>query len=256
MSENSKTDSLGRKIFFLHPATFVQNQIISELAQEEFEVYIIKDEAKIRSGLVNFPDSILIASIQEGIKESAWEALIKNIIVTPETSHVDIGIIATRSDEALKQKYTQQYKVRCGFTVIKSDINEAIKQLVLILNNVNAKGRRKYIRLSTEKDSNVTVNLPVNGTYVNGIIKDISVMGFSCVFADDFELSPKKLLSDMQLRLQSTLVKAEGVVLGSRMDGSEKRYVVLLTQRVDPSVKAKIRKFIQVNLQSRMDQLI
>ena len=256
MSETSSADSLGRKVFFLHPAAYVQNQIISELAQEEFEVYIIKDEAKIRNGLINYPDSILIASIQEAMKENVWEGLIKNVIETPQTANVDIGIIASRTDEELKRKYMQQYKIRCGFTVIKSDLNEAIRQLVNLLNGVNAKGRRKYLRLAAEKDSNITVNLPLNGTYVNGVIKDISVMGFSCVFAEDFQLTPKKLLSDMQLRLQSTLVKAEGVVLGSRMDGSEKQYVVILTQRVDPSVKVKIRKFIQTSLQSRMDQVL
>jgi hypothetical protein len=45
----------------------------------------------------------------------------------------------------------------------------------------------------------------------------------------------------------------EGIVFGSRMDGSARIYVILFTQRIDPDVRARIRKFIQQNLQARMD---
>jgi hypothetical protein len=46
----------------------------------------------------------------------------------------------------------------------------------------------------------------------------------------------------------------EGVVFGSRMDGNEKVYVVIFTQRIDPEVRTKIRKYIQQNLQNKMDE--
>ena len=254
MAEETKNSSIGRKIFFLHPSTLTQNQIISELAQEEFEVYVLKDEGKLRKALYLYPESILFASINEVMKESAWEELIRNIMGTQETSGVDVGIIASGIDESIRKKYTEQIKVLCGYTSIKSDFTTAIKQLIICLNNVNAKGRRKYIRMLIDKETNSTVNLPINGTYVNGAIKDISVVGFSCSFADDPSLTKNGLFGDIQLKLQSQLIKAEGIVFGSRMDGSEKVYVFLFTQRVDPSVRSKIRKYIQANLQNRMDK--
>jgi hypothetical protein len=49
------------------------------------------------------------------------------------------------------------------------------------------------------------------------------------------------------------LLKAEGIVFGSRMDGLEKIYVILFTQRIDPDVRIKIRRYIQSNLQAKMD---
>jgi hypothetical protein len=253
MAENDNSNSFGKKVFFLHPSALTQNQIVSELAQEEFEVYTIKDDGKLKKALDTFPESIAFMSINEVMKESAWEQLILGIKGSPETSSVDIGILASINDEAVKRKYLEQFKVSCGFTIIKSDINAAIKQLTDTLNNVKAKGRRKYIRLIMESESNTTVNLPLNGTFVNGTIKDISVVGFSCVFAEDPNLQKNGLFGDIQLRLQSQLLKAEGIVFGSRMDGDEKVYVVLFTQRIDPSVRTKIRKFIQSDLQNKME---
>jgi hypothetical protein len=254
MTESDNLALLGRKAFFLHPSALTQNQIVAELAQEEFEVYILKDEDKLKQTLSKFPDSIVFASINEFLKENAWEALLKSIVENPENSKVDLGVIASTGDEDLKKKYSSQFNLRCGYTVVKSDYSVAIKQLVILLNNVNAKGRRKFIRLGTEKEANVTVNLPVNGTFINGTIKDISVVGFSCVFAEEPGLKKNGVVGDIQIRLQSQLLKAEGIVFGSRMEGTEKIYVILFSQRVDSSVRTKIRKYIQTSLQNLLDQ--
>jgi hypothetical protein len=254
MAENDKTTAQGKKIFFIHPSVVVQNQVISELAQEEFEVYIIKNENQINQILQKYPDSIIFASINEAIKESAWIGLIQRIQKMQETASVDVGIIASSSDESTRRKYIELLAVRCGYTVVKSDASATTKQLSTILNNVSAKGRRKYIRMVLEKEAKATVNIPMNGTYINGTLKDISVVGFSCVFSDDPGLKKNSLFGDMQLRLQSQLIKAEGIVFGSRKDASEEVYVILFSQRIDPNVRTKIRKYIQSNLQHRMDE--
>ena len=253
MADDGNKSSLGRKIFFLYPSALTQNQVVAELAQEEFEVYIVKDEAKLRRVLKQYPDSIVFANISDGMKENAWEEWIRSIMGNPETAGVDIGIIASIPDENLRKKYTELLKVRCGYTVIKSNVSAIIKQLITILNCVDAKGRRKYIRVLMDNAAHTTVNIPMHGTFVNGIIKDISVVGFSCSFADDPELTKNKLFSDIQIRLQSQLLKTEGIAFGSRMDGTEKVYVILFTQRIDPDIRTRIRKYIQSTLQSRMD---
>ena len=254
MSDSNNSVAIGKKIFFLHPSAITINDVIAELAQEEFEVYYIKDDLKLKKALSIYPSSILFASINEAMKESAWEELIRSIIEKSETTGVLIGIIASMNNDFLKNKYLEKYKIRCGFTVIKSDMDAAARQLRDILNEVNAKGRRKYIRLIMEKETDATLNLPIHGTYVKGYIKDISVVGFSCSFSDEVGLKKNGLFSDIQLKLHSQLLRVEGVVFGSRMDGADQVYVILFTQRVDPSVHTKIRKYIQSSLQHRMDE--
>ena len=254
MAESVSASSLGRKVFFLHPTTLMQNQVISELAQEEFEVYVIRDEEKLLRILGKYPDSIVFASISEGMKESAWEEYITSLTAKPETAGVQIGIIASSMiEDSVKQKYEKQ-NFPCGYITVKSDAAANIKLLTEELNRAGAKGRRKYIRMEMGNELNATINLSINGNYVNGIIKDISVVGFSCSFSTDPDLIKNSLYSDMQLRLQSQLLKAEGIAFGSRMVGTDKVYVILFTQRVDPNVRSKIRSFIQNHLQSRMDE--
>ena len=249
-----ETNSMGRKVFFLHPSALTKNHIIDELAQEEFEVYVIQDEMKIRSALELYPDSILLASINEAMKENAWISLLTDIQNDPMAGKVDIGFIASVSDEETKKKYTELF-ANCGYAIVKSDIEKGLKQIIMILNNVNAKGRRKYIRLITDNE-NTTVNFPVNGIYKTGKIKDISTVGFSCTFEEDPLLPKNGLYGNIQLKLQSQLLKAEAIVFGSRVDNDEKVYVFLFSKRIEANVQARIRKYIETNLQSRMDEAL
>jgi hypothetical protein len=255
MANEGNEDILGRKLFFLYPSAVIQNQVAAELIQQEYEVYIIKDHVKLRKILKKYPASMVFANINDGMSANEWEAWIRGVMADPETAGIDIGIVCSGEDENLKRKYISQVRIQCGYTVVKSDLSLAIKQLMDILTAADAKGRRKYIRATTENETNITVNFPVNGTFINGVIKDISVVGFSCAFDADPELVKNTLFQDLQIKLQSILIKAEGIVFGSRMDGSNKIYVVLFTQRIDPDVRTKIRKYIQSNLQSKLDSL-
>ena len=250
-----ETNSLGRKVFFLHPSALTQNHIIDELAQEEFEVYIIKDELKLKRALELYPGAIVLASINEAMKENAWISFLTDIHNDPLVGKVDIGFIASVSDEETKKKYTELFEFNCGYAIVKSDIEKGLKQIITILNNVNAKGRRKYIRLVTDND-NTTVNFPVNGIYKTGKIKDISTVGFSCAFEEDPLLPKNGLYGDIQLKLQSQLLKAEAIVFGSRVDNDEKVYVFLFSKRIEANVQARIRKYIETSLQGKMDEAL
>ena len=235
----------------MHPSAVLQNRVIEELAQEEFEVYAAKDEAKLKAVLWKYPDAIVFACINEGMKEDAWEKWIREVMT--DTASVSIGVISNIDNADERKKYTEDLKLPCGYIVIKSDIPHFIKQMALILNHVGAKGSRKFIRLPTEREPNTTVNIPMGGQFVNGFIRDISVVGFSCFFEEDPELTKNKLFPDIQLRLHSQLLNVDGIAYGSRIDGDDKTYVMLFTQKVDSDERSKIRKFIHTTLQTRMD---
>jgi ABC-type phosphate/phosphonate transport system substrate-binding protein len=119
---------------------------------------------------------------------------------------------------------------------------------------MNAKGQRKYMRAAMDSDNTATLNMSLPSGFVNGVIKDISVVGVSCTFEQDPELVKNALFKDIQVRLQTMLLKVEAIVFGSRMNGNEKIYVLLFTQRIDPEVRTRIRKYIQTTLQGKIDK--
>jgi hypothetical protein len=254
MSDDN-TAITGKKIFFVHPSVFVKNEIISELIQLEYEAYIIKDEDKLKKVLAKYPDSVVFASIDEALSAAKWEAWIRSVLGAEATMNIKMGVLSNTNNEDSRRLYLQTLPVPCGFIPIKLEKTRVIKTLTDTLDGLEARGLRKHIRADTRSETLTTINIPHNGTYVSGEILDISVVGLSCVFTQDPDLEFKKnsLLSDIQIKLQSVLIKAEAIVFGSREDQLGKVYVLLFTQKVDASVRAKIRIYIQKNLQTRME---
>jgi DNA-binding response OmpR family regulator len=254
MSETGNaSDITGKKIFFLYPTAVVQNRIITELAQQEYEVYVSKNKDSLKRVLSKYSDSVVFVDINEQMPEKDWDLWVTSVMEASDTKNVSVGIVTANDDETIKRKYLMSIKVACGYTIIKFDLDKAVSHIMTVLQAVNAKGRRKYIRATVENESNTTVNLPWGGEFVNGMIKDISVVGISCTLDTNPEIPKNTLFKDIQIKLQSSLLKVEGIVFGSRMEGSEKIYVLLFTQRNDPEIKAKIRRYIQQNLQGKID---
>jgi len=166
---------------------------------------------------------------------------------------VNIGVFSAKTDEDIKEKYINKLKVACGYLYLKFDMSKDVDIILESLRKINAKGRRKYIRASTERETTAMINMPFNGDFIKGTINDISVVGVSCKFEEDPGLKKNELFKDIQIKLQSILVKAEAVVFGSREVDGERNYILIFTQRIDSEVRTKIRKYIQANLQSKMD---
>jgi len=254
-SDTNTSDISGKKIFFLFPTPVMQSGIIFELVQHEYEVYVARNKESLRRVLRKYPDSIVFVDVTEKIPEKEWETWITSVMNSPDTKSVSIGIITANEDEELRQKYLHTIKIACGYTVIKFDLDKAVRQLAEILQSVQAKGRRKYIRATTDMDSHATINLPLNGSFTKGEIKDISVVGISFTLDGNPEIAKNAVVKDVQLILQTSRIKVEGVLFGSRMDsrGRDRIYVLLFSQRTDSDVRSKIRKYIQHNLQVKMD---
>jgi hypothetical protein len=252
--DNDPTAITGKKIFFLYPSALIQNEIAAGLVQRELEVYIVKDHVRLRRILKRYPDSIVWVNIDNGMPEKEWDGWIRNILNDSATANIVFGILSSESNGVLGLKYTEVIKVKCGYVVVKKDTRSAIIQIFERLKAVDAWGRRKYIRVTSDNEALTTINLPYNNDFIKGVIKDISVAGLSCCFSEDPNIDKNSLISNIQIKLQSVLLKAEGIVFGSRMDGLDKIYVIIFTQRTDPEVRVKIRKFVQASLQVRMDK--
>ncbi|MCL2804690.1 MAG: pilus assembly protein PilZ [Treponema sp.] len=254
-NENSSVaEFTGKKVFFLYPTNSMVNQVITELAQHEFEVYAAKNHTRLEKVLKKYPDAIIFANIDEKMSIQEWERWINGI--GKLFPNIKLGVFSVNNDEQFKEKFIKSNRISCGFLSLKNDMSKAYTVILEMLNILDVKGRRKYLRASVERETNVTLNMPLGGEFVNAVIKDISVVGISCVFNHDPALSKNAIIKDIQIKLHSMLIKAETVVFGSREAYGEKIYVLLFTQKIDPEVRVKIRKYIQQNLQNKMDMEI
>jgi hypothetical protein len=254
--EGSSFALLGRKIFFLNPLPPVQNEIIDELIQREYEAYVVRDRTALRRTLRGLPGSMIFIDIDQVITEKEWESWIRDVMKAGDLEDIRIGILTGNRSDLLQNKYANMLKLPAGYTMFHRDLNITVAQILNILNTNKAKGRRKYLRAAAEKEGQTVVNFPVGGRFLSGVVGDISSAGFSCFFTEDPEFAQNSAFSNVQIKLKHIIINVEAMILGSRLEGEERMYVALFTNRISPDTQVKIRKYIQVNLQARMDALI
>ncbi|MDR2136270.1 MAG: pilus assembly protein PilZ [Treponema sp.] len=255
-TEDPSVELAGRKIFFLHPLPPIRNVVIDDLIQREYEAYAAGDRIILRRLLKGFPGSVVFVDIDQAIGEKEWESWIREVLNAGDLADIRLGVLTANRSDALQNKYANMLRLPCGYTMIHRDLNITIAQIVNILNANSAKGRRKFLRASVENESQTMANFPLGSQFVSGIIRDISTAGFSCSFAEDPMFPKNSSFSNVQLKLKHTILNVETVILGFREEGNTKTYVSLFTERMSPDSKVKIRKYIQGNLQARMDALM
>jgi hypothetical protein len=244
---------LGKKVFFLCPSAVIQNTIIQELIQQEFEIYTVKDPGAMLRGLGRYPHAVIFVNLNEGLEFAGWEEWVRSVLAAPAAAGISVGILTSTNDEELRNKYLTQIGVQGGFTVITSDVDKALRQILEILRVTGAKGRRKYLR-ALLKDG-TTISLPFKDAFIKGFVRDLSSVGFSCVLDQNPSLTKNALFQGIQIKFQNQLLNVEGIVIGSREEADGGRcYVILFTQRVNPDTRARIRRSIQQHLQTNLDK--
>ncbi len=253
MSDSKEQSLLGKKVFFVYPPSVIQKELVSLLIEQEFEIYMIKEHITARKLFRLYPDSLAFLNIDAGMTEPEWDAWIREVLADPATAALGIGIVSYNTDDNLRKKYLMDIGIRCGFVKLRLGVEQSAEILVESLKANEAKGRRKFIRANCFSDTLTSLNLNNAGKLIHGKIKDISVVGISCVFDIDPFFPKNVVLNRIQLKLHGTLLLTDAVVFGSRVEDGATVYVLLFPPKMDGPSRTKIRNYIQSTLQAEMD---
>ncbi len=244
----------GRKVFILNPHSVVTHELVEGLLAAEYEVYLLKDRVRALRVLHKFPDSVLFINIDSGATEEEWETYVRNMMKEPTLNTVRIGILSYDPAPELAKRYLIEIGVPCGFVRLRLGTKESTKIMLTALAANEAKGRRKYVRAEAGDDPRAGFNVQYEGKLREGTILDISSVGMAVRFHSPVDIPPKSSLPEIQLRLRTSLVRVNGIVL-NRRDDNKSVYVLLFVHGVETKARYQIRLYIHNRLQEEIDQL-
>lgn len=247
----------GKKIFFLYPHSVIQKELVDIIVDNEYELYLVNDHAKLENINRIYQNSIVFINIDEGLPEPEWEKRIRSFSEDTSKNHLDFGIVTYNSNQDLAQKYLMDIMVTCGFIRLKIGLNESINIILKTLKANEAKGRRKYVRASPQaEDASFNYKNEYN-ELITGQINDISSVGMAVTFDSKIKLQKNSLIKGIQIKLKGALVKVNGVVIGFReIDESKTRYVLLFDNTATSEVKQKLRLYIHKLLQDDVNKVL
>jgi len=247
-------EAAGKKIFLLYPHSVIRDDMLDVLIMAGYETYTLTDQKKARKLLIKFPGSIMFINIDEGLKESEWEAYILEIQQDPQTKDCCLGIMSYNQDRDLMQKYLMELAIPCGYIQLKLGLHESTRIILSALEANEARGRRKCIRADCKDDPSASINYKGDTVMYNGKILDISASGIAARFEKFAALPLASQLSHVQLRLRGGLVMTNMVLLGQRQDDKH-IYILLFDNKLSVENKLVIHRYIKQCLQKYIDGL-
>lgn len=257
-AEASKVDLFGRKIFFLNPAYSVRNEVITELQNEEYEVYIIESYRDAKNLLRLNENAILFINVDAQLAMNSWYNFIRTFEKEDVLSSIYIGIISERIRPADRELFLTTAQIPAGITMLDTDMKFITESILGVLKEANAKGRRQYVRanLSHDKEASLFWN---HGTKMYKLkLLDISSVGMSVKVPPALSRIVGKnfILRDVTLRLGSKQIVIEAVVFAVKEIPDGIIWVLLLLPNTSTKTRSIIRQYVSETTQKIMMTVI
>lgn len=257
-AEASKVDLFGRKIFFLNPAYSVRNEVITELQNEEYEVYIIESYRDAKNLLRLNENAILFINVDAQLAMNSWYNFIRTFEKEDVLSSIYIGIISERIRPADRELFLTTAQIPAGIIMLDTDMKFITESILDVLKKANAKGRRQYVRanLSHDKEASLFWN---HGTKMHQLkLLDISSVGMSVKVPPALAQIVGKnfILRDVTLRLGSKQIVIEAVVFAVKEIPDGIMWVLLLLPNTSTKTRDIIRQYVSETFQKIMMTVI
>ena len=257
--ENKENPIFGRKIFFLNPSFVMEHFVLEHLKKNEYEVYLLNDIRKVKAVLCANPNSMLFINIDSEMSYSRWFNFVTSFSGLQELESIHIGLVSEKAGWEDREKFSANLDLKAGFIHIERKDDKLLNQFVDILEEHGAKGRRKYLRLDTRLQKDVSGYMSAAGRLYTFDVRDISSAGFAITYKKEIiNLFQKNtLVRNLSLSVGRKSMVCSCIVFNTQLntDGTAMS-VLMLTNENPESSRNYIRNYIFEKYNAKMSVLI
>lgn len=272
MSEALAQIIAGRKTFFITPDTaLLPESYLEEYLESGFEAYFVENdkacplERKIDILLSVFKDSILFFDIDAQIGIN-WPVYLNHLQKKYEQS-ILIGVLYARRQSTeecrlLEKYYLFDVGIKCGCVALDYQKKNNYSLIKRILYANQAMGRRKTVRALCP--ASCTFQFEKNGLHYSGIIKDVSLSHFSCIFEEQSgQIEVNERIDSILFNLKGLHFTGSAVLCMHRPSEERDMYIFMFVTNNDSGLDAftkqlllpKIYEIMSGNCRGILDQL-
>ena len=237
----------GRKIYFLNPSFVVENYIIDYLKKNEYEVYVLTDFRKAKGILSANEDSMCFVNIDSEMPYAHWYNFMKSFSLSDNLQSIYLGVISEKASWEDKDKFMMNIKLPGGFHLIDRKTPKLLDEFTKVLDVNGAKGRRKFLRLDTRNERDVSGYLASGGKLFSLNIKDISSAGFAVTYKQNIVnlFQKNTLVRNLNISAGRKSMVCSCIVFNTQLntDGTAMS-VLMLTNENPESTRSYIRDYI------------
>ena len=242
----------ARKVFFMFHLPESENKIIKRIVFNEYQAYSIPNDYKSYIPVIRkYPNSIVFSLGSNCPRNVNWEQVYKSL--NPDTCDgLKISTWFYSRGHLRINRDLSNFDAPVDAIPLDQGLESLVPHILKVLESLDARGRRKYIRTRCNDGYSATFSIKLNKNIYNGAIYDISSFGMACAFNSDIGVSIQTYIHDIQIRLNGIGSGVSGIVSGKRVIGSEWVYVIVFDYKDNPGTRIRIQEFIYYELQKEL----
>ena len=231
----------------MNPSFVVENYIIDYLKKNEYEVYVLTDFRKAKGILSANEDSMCFVNIDSEMPYAHWYNFMKSFSLSDNLQSIYLGVISEKASWEDKDKFMMNIKLPGGFHLIDRKTPKLLDEFTKVLDVNGAKGRRKFLRLDTRNERDVSGYLASGGKLFSLNIKDISSAGFAVTYKQNIVnlFQKNTLVRNLNISAGRKSMVCSCIVFNTQLntDGTAMS-VLMLTNENPESTRSYIRDYI------------
>ena len=248
----------GRKVFFIMPGISLESQLLDRLRLLEYEVYVIDDYRKAKPILRKNPDSICYVCINDKLTLMGWHKFMKSFEDEGVFSPLDMGVISHHLSEEKREEFLNELQYDAGFIVQDKTSEYLLHEIIKNLDNLQAKGIRKYVRASCVAEPQADLLWIKDNRMFKLKIIDISSVGIAAKLSNSQANSVyiNQIVEACTINLRTEQIIVDIKITAIKAAGDFLLVVIMFNSSTPADSVNKIRHYIATNLQETIDSSI
>ena len=253
--EKENAHIFGRKIFFVCSTFTLNTNIILRLMQQEYEVYKIDEPRLLKNLLKLDPNAIVCINADSHFVPAVWYNFISSFEHDPEFESCDFAVFSAKLKGSAKLRFEQGLKLKAGFFSLDKNFGEIMSGVIEKLENLKAKGLRKFVRLNCTGDKSAEAYF-INGNMMYKMnFVDISSIGVGLIIPSKYASAVRvnSVIQGLTLVLGNKQLKVNAKIHTIKAIQNGILAVLIFTPDTPDSFRNFVRTYICEELQKRLN---
>lgn len=240
----------GRKIFYFFPKGPYHQQVVKKIIHNEFEIYTLSEYKRGLPLIFQYNGAIILFHVDAIPEFEHIAAVIRDFC--GQSSHRSIELfLLTHSQE--RSEEIEEYMKRldnCRSLLLDKDPGTESEALITLLNDLQARGQRRYVRFGSNGEEIAAIELSHKGKKARGVVHDISTAGLSFSMPEGPALSIRSKLKDLYVDFDEGIDELSGTIsIKRKLPSGAVLYVLMFDKTIRQDVAEKLRVGIHHELQ-------
>ena len=245
----------GRKVFYFFPTGTFHQHVVKEIIQHEFEIYTLSDFKRGLPLIFQYNGGIILFYVDGLENYQHGLSVIRDFCRQSSHRSIELFLLTGSAERVEKMERYMQEMDNCRALLLQEQPEETSIELIALLNELNARGQRRYVRFGSNTDEIATIGIARKNRKLVGTVHDISSAGLSFSLPEGPSFAVRSKIKEFSLNLDGEIGHLSGTItIRRKLPSGLFLYVLMFEKGLAEETRNKLHTIIHGSLQRQFTQ--